>query len=359
VLALIVALCLGRGGIREILREQMGVSHLSTCTFTLIRPKGSQAGEWMLDVLGRPGRLLRFLYHHASHSIEERPTLNIEFDRQHRPYLVHMRLDGSWLKKAMRGRYGERGLGPAALFRDLEALATLGLFYRVSAHVHQYGKIIPMEHMSEGEHQFVSLLGLLLATNEHESLLLLDEPDTHLNPNWSRSLVQWLGKAGEESPTSQIIIATHNPLTFAGFQQEQVILLRRDRIRGVTAESPRYAPRGMGVNLLLTGDFYRLPSALDPQTQASLERRRVLEHKLAESHSEERQPELPESLAEELRELQDRHWRLGLFFHDRDPAFSAFERAVAKRPIFMGEGSDEERLALATEILDDLTKRVD
>ena len=38
--------------------------------------------------------------------------------------------------------------------------------------------------LSDGEKQYLMVLGLLRFTREDETLFLLDEPDTHLHPRW-------------------------------------------------------------------------------------------------------------------------------------------------------------------------------
>jgi len=43
---------------------------------------------------------------------------------------------------------------------------------------------IPFSEMSEGEQQLLTVLGMLRFLKDKESLILLDEPDTHLNPLW-------------------------------------------------------------------------------------------------------------------------------------------------------------------------------
>jgi ABC-type cobalamin/Fe3+-siderophores transport system ATPase subunit len=52
------------------------------------------------------------------------------------------------------------------------------------------GGNVTYRDLSEGEQQLLLVLGLLKFTARDEALLLLDEPDTHLNPAWS---TQYLG----------------------------------------------------------------------------------------------------------------------------------------------------------------------
>ena len=60
---------------------------------------------------------------------------------------------------------------------------------------------------------------LLRFTQEEEALFLLDEPDTHLNPQWSVRYLAFIESIVGKQPTSQILMATHDPLVFAGLRR--------------------------------------------------------------------------------------------------------------------------------------------
>ena len=59
--------------------------------------------------------------------------------------------------------------------------------------------------------QLLTVLGLLLFTQDDESLYLLDEPDTHLNPLWTYDFLKLL-QDNIRADKGQLIVATHNPL---------------------------------------------------------------------------------------------------------------------------------------------------
>lgn len=58
---------------------------------------------------------------------------------------------------------------------------------------------------------------------ELEGIVLLDEIDLHLHPTWQRRIVPLLRKA---FPRLQFIVNTHSPLVLAGFEREEIILLK-------------------------------------------------------------------------------------------------------------------------------------
>jgi predicted ATPase len=94
---------------------------------------------------------------------------------------------------------------------------------------------ITFHQLSEGEQQLLMVLGLMRFTKSHQSLVLLDEPDTHLNPHWSVDYLKDLTRVmsdnaleSREQQTSQILIATHDPIVIASLVKEQIHLLKRD-----------------------------------------------------------------------------------------------------------------------------------
>ncbi len=70
-------------------------------------------------------------------------------------------------------------------FKQLESTYISDLIEEVRIKVRKTdGTVITFNELSEGEQQLLMVLGLLKFTRSKESLFLLDEPDTHLNPAW-------------------------------------------------------------------------------------------------------------------------------------------------------------------------------
>src|SRR5581483_9137513 len=82
--------------------------------------------------------------------------------------------------------------------------------------------------------------------------------------------------AGEssEQQTSQILMATHDPLVIASLLKEQVHLFKRDPLTGTCKWEPATLnPRGLGFTGILTSDMFGFRSDLDPETLADLDNR--------------------------------------------------------------------------------------
>ena len=93
---------------------------------------------------------------------------------------------------------------------------------RINVKMKDTGNILTFGELSEGEQQLLTVLGLLKFTQDNESLFLLDEPDTHLNPIWKLDYINLLKDVVGEQDTSHIIICTHDPLVIGGLDKSQV-----------------------------------------------------------------------------------------------------------------------------------------
>lgn len=166
---------------------------------------------------------------------------------------------------------------PADFFRDLESTHVSQLIeeVRIRVRLKKNDGSVTFRELSEGEQQLLTVLGLLRFTTDDESLFLLDEPDTHLNPRWCVDYLNYLrefvGQGSVDQDNSHIVFTTHNPLAIAELVKEQVQILHRaagDRV--VHAENPAVDPKGMGFAGIVTSDMFGLGSSLDEATNKDL-----------------------------------------------------------------------------------------
>lgn len=214
---------------------------------------------------------------------------------------------------------------PGQFFRDLESTYVSELIeeVRIRVRLKKNDGSVTFRELSEGEQQLLTVLGLLRFTAEEESLFLLDEPDTHLNPRWSVDYISYLKQfiAGgtKQEETSHILLTTHNPLAIAELDREQVQILRmikQDEQRQIVACYPEMAPRGMGYAAIVTSDMFGIASSLDGSTQLLLEKQRALGAKNDLSDSEQKA----------LDEVNGELSRLGFRFFHPDDEFSRYLR---------------------------------
>ena len=187
---------------------------------------------------------------------------------------------------------------PAQFFRDLESTYVSELIeeVRIRVRLKKNDGSVTFRELSEGEQQLLTVLGLLRFTAEDESLFLLDEPDTHLNPRWSVDYIsylkQFIASGTKQEETSHILLTTHNPLAVAELDREQVQILRmtkQDGQRQIVACYPEMAPRGMGYAAIVTSDMFGIASSLDQPTQELLEAQRAFAAKERLNSDEQRQ----------------------------------------------------------------------
>lgn len=220
----------------------------------------------------------------------------------------------------------------------------------------EHGGKVSFTHLSEGELQMLTVLGLMRITREDQCLFLLDEPDTHLNPIWKlRYFDDIEGVLSSDDATmvqseSQIIITTHDPMMVGSLKREQVYILRRDGNRTLV-DIPDEHPQGMGVTGLLKSELFGLSSTLDIETERRLFRRNEL------FVLSPRSPEENEELSRLSAELAD----LGFSTADfRDPDYAMFVRKMAqhrrfRKPVLTPEEQAEQD-AIAGSIIDEILR---
>ncbi|QJU60451.1 AAA family ATPase [Sphingomonas sp. AP4-R1] len=245
---------------------------------------------------------------------------------------------------ALRALVGDQR--PAEFFRDIESTHVSQLIdeVRIRVRLKKNDGTVTFRELSEGEQQLLTVLGLLRFTAENESLFLLDEPDTHLNPRWTVDYLNYLrtfaGQTDQDRQNSHILLTTHNPLAIAELVREQVQILRMndapkaDDAR-IVAIHPELDPRGQGYAAIITSDMFGISSTLDQPTHLLLERQRAYAGKEHLSSNE----------LETLSSINEKLERLGFRFFHPDEEYSRYLRlrSDVMRASFLT--SDPEELA--------------
>ncbi len=217
-----------------------------------------------------------------------------------------------------------KGLSHKEFFARLESLVFSDLVEGSGADVRIWIRLkgckepATYQDLAEGERQLLTVLGLLRFTAEKEALFLLDEPDTHLNPAWCLDYLDNLRNYGAEPSNSQIIMTTHSPLTFAGMDENEVVVMERNAEGRIFGEHPTSAPKGMGFAAILTSDFFGLRSTLDKDTLKKIDTKRELALK----------PEKTDEDRKKLEALNNELGKLDFSHAVRDPLYEEFIRAI-------------------------------
>jgi energy-coupling factor transporter ATP-binding protein EcfA2 len=210
--------------------------------------------------------------------------------------------------------------------------------------------VVTFKHLSEGEQQLLTVLGLLIFTQDDEALFLLDEPNTHLNPVWTYEYFDLL-KNHIRTENSQVVVVTHDPLMIGSLYKNQVrIVVQKEG--SALANEPEYDPRGVGIEGLLKSDIYghKLRSSLPSDVLEDID----LQNELIA---------LPQRTPEQERQLAEVNQRLESLSITREhpnPLFDLFTKAIANEPLFqkpeLTEEEVEEQEKVANRILDRILK---
>jgi restriction system-associated AAA family ATPase len=109
--------------------------------------------------------------------------------------------------------------------------------------------------LSDGEYQLLHSIGLCLLYRDTNSLFLLDEPETHFNPDWRAKFITLLKKAFEESDSSQdLLITTHTPYLISDSKRENVLVFEK-KDDTCTVTRPDYNTFGASINKITMMTF--------------------------------------------------------------------------------------------------------
>lgn len=158
--------------------------------------------------------------------------------------------------------------------------------------------------LSEGECQLIKVLGMLILTKETNSLVLLDEPDAHLNPKWRYRFREILDIVLSKLDHIQVIINTHDPLLINGAEAKEVRVLYRDKyLNKISAEMPYYDAIGRSVDGLLQSQYFNLENTLDYKTRSKMRRREKLNIRYKENNINKKELEELNSLNRDIDKL--------------------------------------------------------
>jgi len=230
---------------------------------------------WTATGLVRP--FLDKLWNLSLAPIYHQEKIQVDFDNYDKQDRLYLYLKGKEKLKELASTYTDN----TALFKALEStyISKLISEVRIKVRKKDVDGSITFKELSEGEQQLLTVLGLLKFTKDEDSLILLDEPDTHLNPIWKWRYLEFLEDVVKRPESTQIIINTHDPLVIGSLKKEQIRIFKQipDKVMAV---EPEKDPKGMGVAGILISDLFGLPTILDKETQTKLNRKRYLQGKL-------------------------------------------------------------------------------
>lgn len=146
----------------------------------------------------------------------------------------------------------------------------------IKLRLEDFGTCVPLEELSDGYQSIVALtadiLKVMLETwptaEKSQGIVLIDEIDMHLHPQWKIKIVKSLRRV---FPRVQFIVTTHDPLCLLGTRPGEVYVMHHDAdSEQVTAEQVDVPP-GTTADQVLTGFWFGLASTMDSETLAMLD----------------------------------------------------------------------------------------
>lgn len=349
--------------ISQFLEERLRIVDFESALFVIRRPRWAKKGKTAENFWGAGGimrRVMERLRQFAIAPMVIEQTVSEGYNSRREEHYYFFLPDLQSLH-AFAAEYNNA----RTFFLALESIDFSELIYDLKIQVRVKATnteqvAITFHELSEGEQQLLMVLGLMRFTKSHQSLVLLDEPDTHLNPHWSVDYLKLLTRVmsensneSEEQQTSQILMSTHDPLVIASLFKEQIHLLKRDWQTGAcTWEQPTVNPRGLGFTGILTSEMFGMRSDLDEETLADLDTKVRLIAKEGSFTPEE---------AIELEEINKRLEDAGFQKAFSDPYYAAFIRAWSRRysdlmagTRFLSPEQREEVDQIAREVLEEV-----
>ncbi|NFG40381.1 ATP-binding protein [Clostridium botulinum] len=129
------------------------------------------------------------------------------------------------------------------------------------------GEIHSADELSAGEKQIFFRGGSLLQMDLNDSIILIDEPELSLHPEWQQKILEFYKGIGKNN---QIIIATHSPHIVSSCKKEEVIVLERKDGKTVVKSNVEET-YGWTVEQLLLSVF-ELKSVRNPEVQKKIDK---------------------------------------------------------------------------------------
>jgi restriction system-associated AAA family ATPase len=159
-------------------------------------------------------------------------------------------------------------------------------------------KTIYIKALSDGEHQLIHTIGLCLLFRHESALFLLDEPETHLNPDWRASYISTLRAALEaDSATKnvmrEVLLTSHSPFIISDCRQDNVLVFEKNDQGKVTWDFAKFNTFGASANAITIKVFGRRETIGDYALDKLNELRRRL-------HGDENPDALIDEVSKEL-----------------------------------------------------------
>ncbi|MBV9614491.1 MAG: hypothetical protein JO031_03440, partial [Ktedonobacteraceae bacterium] len=156
-----------------------------------------------------------------------------------------------------------------AIFRQLFELQQQGILEDITIvlqkrNAGRNGKkgVLLYDWLSDGERVFLGRMALFhLFKGIDDTLIILDEPETHFNDVWKREVTDIIDQSLQKS-SSEVVLATHSSIALSDvFDTEITVLHKNARTGNITARRPTIRSFGASPNEILR-DIFNAPETV-------------------------------------------------------------------------------------------------
>ena len=177
---------------------------------------------------------------------------------------------------------------PMDFLNTLEECCVLNMVDKLDVVLRKSGEstYYPYLQLSEGEQQYLTVMGLIALSHSKndETLFLLDEPDTHINPQWQRNYIKHIldlsATKDEKKSKKAFFISTHSPLLVqansSNDKDVNLLLFKRDENGKVQIDTEEDVVENWRIDQVLMSKYFDLPSSRPASLDAFMERRKAV-----------------------------------------------------------------------------------
>ena len=152
--------------------------------------------------------------------LSERFTISEGYFASDERYVLHLSLD------RLQAAFGERGA--LWLFRQFDNLKTLGMLAEISVPLKMKGGAEGnVQFFSDGQFQTVYIYAIVELFKDSNCLMLLDEPDAFLHPEWQFEFLKQIFEISEAATAkNHVLLSSHSAATLCSLEERQIRLFK-------------------------------------------------------------------------------------------------------------------------------------
>jgi hypothetical protein len=117
-------------------------------------------------------------------------------------------------------------------------------------------RILDYVSLSDGEHQFAQILGVFSMIRDRNALFVLDEPESHFNPQWRIKFTKMLLDLPIQNRGAQeVLLTTHAPFVPCDLPRTQIFIFTKNSDGDVSIVSPEVETFGATFDRILETCF--------------------------------------------------------------------------------------------------------